>query len=67
MVAGTNLFSDFFDSFSDVFGGRSNTYRNQLRNLYADSVEQLKVTAFEIGANAIVGLHVDLDEVSGKG
>ncbi len=67
VVAGTNLFSDFFASFSDVFGGRSQSYQKQLSSLYNEAIEQLKANAHEIGANCIVGLHVDLDEISGKG
>jgi uncharacterized protein YbjQ (UPF0145 family) len=67
IVAGTNLFSDFFASFTDVFGGRSQTYQRQLSSLYAEAIERLKIAAYEIGANCIVGLKVDLDEISGKG
>ena len=67
IVAGTNLFSDFFASFSDVFGGRSRTYQKQLTSLYNEAIERLKVSAYEIGANCIVGLKIDLDEISGKG
>src|SRR5204862_5385939 len=62
-----NLFSDFLASFADVFGGRSQTYQKQLSSLYNESIERLKIAAFEIGANCIIGLHVDLDEISGKG
>jgi len=67
VVAGTNFFSDFFASFSDVFGGRSQTYQRQLSSIYAESIEILKRSAYELGANCIVGLRVDLDEISGKG
>lgn len=67
IVAGTNLFSDFFASFSDVFGGRSQTYQKQLTSLYNEAIERLRTTAYEIGANCIIGLHIDLDEISGKG
>ncbi len=67
IVAGTNLFSDFFASFSDVFGGRSQTYQKQLTSLYTEAIERLRTAAYEIGANCIIGLHVDLDEISGKG
>ena len=67
IVAGTNLFSDFFASFSDVFGGRSQTYQKQLTSLYNEAIERLRTAAYEIGANCIIGLHVDLDEISGKG
>jgi len=67
VVAGTNFFSDFFASFSDVFGGRSKTYQRQLSSIYSEAIEILKQSAIEIGANAVIGLKVDLDEISGKG
>ena len=66
IVAGTNLFSDFFASFSDVFGGRSNTYQKQLASLYNEATERIKFAAYEIGANYIVGLNIDMDEISRK-
>lgn len=66
VVAGTNFFSDLFASFSDVFGGRSQTYQRQLNDIYNEAIETLKKTAFELGANCIIGLKVDLDEISGK-
>ena len=67
IVAGTNFFSDVFASFSDVFGGRSKSYQNQLSSLYNEAIEKLKLEAYELGANCIIGLSVDLDEISGKG
>lgn len=67
VVAGTGFSSDFIASFTDVFGGRSKTYQNQLVSLYNEAIEQLKQTAMKIGANGIIGLHVDMDEISGKG
>lgn len=67
IVAGTNLFSDFFASFSDVFGGRSQTYQKQISSLYNEAIERLRISAYEIGANCIIGLNVDMDEISGKG
>lgn len=66
VVAGTNLFNDFFGGLSDVFGGRSKTYQKQLSSLYKEAINNLKNTAFDSGANAILGLKVDLDEISGK-
>jgi uncharacterized protein YbjQ (UPF0145 family) len=67
IVAGTNLFSDFLGSLTDVFGGRSNTYQKQLTSLYNEAIDQIKYTAYEIGANCVVGLSIDMDEISGKG
>ena len=67
IVAGTNLFSDIFASFSDVFGGRSSTYQRQISSLYEQAIDELRIKAFELGANGIIGLKVDMDEISGKG
>ncbi|MHA6697347.1 YbjQ family protein [Chryseobacterium sp. A321] len=67
VVAGTNFISDWMGSFSDFFGGRSNTYQKQLQSLYIEAIDRLKYAASEIGANCIVGLKIDMDEISGKG
>jgi len=67
IVAGTGFFSDFAASFSDVFGGRSQTYQRQLSAINNEVIESLKNKATRLGANVIVGLHIDHDEISGKG
>lgn len=67
IVAGTNLFSDFLGGLTDVFGGRSQSYQKQLTSLYSESIERIKIAAYELGANCIVGLSIDMDEISGKG
>lgn len=66
VVAGTNIFTDFAASLSDFFGGRSGAYQRQLSSIYDEAIERLKVAAFEIGANCVLGLKVDIDEISGK-
>lgn len=67
IVAGTNVFSDFAASFTDVFGGRSGTYQKQISSLYDEAIAKIKLAAFELGANCVVGLSIDMDEISGKG
>ncbi|KUJ59830.1 hypothetical protein AR687_20990 [Flavobacteriaceae bacterium CRH] len=67
IVAGTNLFSDFLGGITDVFGGRSNSYQKQLSSLYNEAIESIKYNAHEIGANCVIGLTIDMDEISGKG
>lgn len=67
LVAGTNLFSDIGAAFTDIFGGRSSNYQNQITQLYHNAIEELKMAASELGANCIVGLKVDMDEISGGG
>lgn len=65
-VAGTGFFSDFIASFSDIFGGHSGTYRNQMEDLARDVNKQLLSKARELGANAIIGLALDYDNISAK-
>lgn len=67
VVIGTNVFSDFGASITDFFGGQSETYQNKLHGIYKIAIEELKNKAKRIGANAIVGLKIDFDEISGKG
>lgn len=67
IVAGTNLFSDFLGGLTDVFGGRSNSYQKQLSSLYNEAIERIKYNAHEIGGNCVIGLNIDMDEISGKG
>lgn len=67
VVIGTNFFSDFSASFTDLFGGMSNTYQNKLQKIYDNAIFNLKEQASNLDANAIIGLKIDFDEVSGKG
>ena len=67
VVVGTNIFSDFVASFSDIFGGLSGTYRNQLQRLYSVAIDDIREKALKVRANGIIGLHIDFDEISGKG
>jgi uncharacterized protein YbjQ (UPF0145 family) len=67
VVAGTNLFSDFLGGLTDVFGGRSSSYQKQLSSLYNDAIERIKLQTHEIGGNCVIGLNIDMDEISGKG
>jgi uncharacterized protein YbjQ (UPF0145 family) len=67
VVLGTSIISDFFASLSDISGGRSNTYQNKLQDMYQIAIQQLKEEASKVSANCILGIKIDLDEISGKG
>lgn len=67
IVIGSNLFSDLFASFSDVFGGHSGTYQSKMDNMYQEAIKNLSYKARELGANAVVGIKINFDEVSGQG
>jgi uncharacterized protein YbjQ (UPF0145 family) len=66
-VYGLNLFSDFFTSLTDTFGGRSKTTQKALRDARRTCLDELKQEAGEIGANAIIAVDLDYSEFSGKG
>lgn len=67
IVIGSNLISDFMASFSDVFGGGSGTYRTKMDNMYKEMMQNLSFKAESLGANAIIGINIDFDEISGQG
>lgn len=66
IVIGTNIFSDFAASFTDFFGGRSDSYKRKLEIIYNEATKELKQKAISLGANAVIGFKVDFDEISGK-
>ena len=67
VVIGSNLISDFLASFSDVFGGGSGTYRTKMDNMYNEAIKSLSFKAKSLGANAVIGIKLDFDEISGQG
>lgn len=67
VVVGTNIFSDLAASLIDIFGGNSGSYQGKLQGIYKTAIFDLTKQANKLGANAIVGLHIDFDEISGGG
>lgn len=65
VVAGTNIFSDFAASFTDIFGGRSVSYQKQLQAINNEVLNNLKHKTERLGGNSIIGLHIDHDQISG--
>ncbi len=65
VVMGTNIFSDIAASFRDILGGRSASYKEQLEEAYEGVMEELVEKARQVGANALVGVKIDFDEISG--
>lgn len=67
MVIGTGLLTDFFSGLTDIFGGPSASYRNKIQEIEYEALSTLSAEAKQLGADAIVGLRVDHDEISGGG
>lgn len=66
LVLGTNIFSDLNASFTDFFGGRSNSYEKRLNNLFIEAKTNLIEQCNRLGGNAIIGFSVNYNELSGK-
>lgn len=64
-VMGTNIFRDFFASITDIVGGRSGAYEKELRKAKNLVLEELIDQAREMGADAIVGIDLDYESISG--
>lgn len=67
VVIGTNVFAEWSASWTDVWGGRSTAYERRLQLIKDNAVEILSEKASRLGANCILSLKVDMDEVTGKG
>lgn len=61
---GTGLLTEFSASFANFTGGSSSAIENKLENIKEDAIHQLKRKALDRKCNAIVGVHMDIDEIS---
>jgi uncharacterized protein YbjQ (UPF0145 family) len=66
VVQGAGLVSEFFAGFTDVFGGRSRAFQNQLDIAKDGVIELLREKVKRIGGNALIGFRIDFEEISGK-
>ncbi len=67
IVAGASIFSDLFAGVRDVVGGNSATYMSKLDDIKLQALGQLRKQADELACNAIIGVSIDVDEISGGG
>ena len=57
--AGVNLFKDIGAGLSNLFGGRSSSYEEELFEASQTAINEMCQRAKAMGANAVVGVHVD--------
>lgn len=67
VIVGVNLVKDFFASITDIFGGRSGTYENELIRAREEALKELQNRAALIGANAVVGIDIDYEVLGANG
>lgn len=66
-IIGANVFRDFFASIRDVVGGRSGSYEEVLREAKDTALREMQEQARLLGANAVIGVDLDYETVSGSG
>jgi uncharacterized protein YbjQ (UPF0145 family) len=64
---GMHIFKDLFASVRDIVGGRSKAVQNTMRDARRAALYELKKEAYEVGANAVVGVDLDYVELSSTG
>lgn len=64
---GMNLFRDFFAGMTDVVGGRSGSTQQVLRDARAKVLSELRLEAYRVGGDAVIGVDLDYSEFSGGG
>lgn len=63
-ILGANIFRDLFAGIRDIVGGRSASYEKELRKAKDIALEEMMEQARALGANAILGVDVDYQEIS---
>lgn len=66
VVSGVNFVKDFAASLSDMFGGRSSTYEDELVNARTRALAEMEVRAVQLGANAVVGVDIDYEVLGSR-
>ncbi len=61
VVSGVDFVRDIAASFSNVFGGRSNSYETELVEARQKALFEMEARAEELGANAVVGVDIDYE------
>ncbi len=65
LVVSRNMFSTMGSGFKSLVGGRLKGQIKLMQNYRAQLIQELTEKALSMGANAIVGLRIDVDDVQG--
>src|SRR5262245_9615723 len=66
-ILGANIFRDIFAGIRDIVGGRSAAYEQELRKAKDIAIREMSEQAAAVGANAIVGVDLDYENVGQSG
>jgi uncharacterized protein YbjQ (UPF0145 family) len=66
-ILGANIFRDIFAGIRDIVGGRSAAYEQELRKAKTIAVQEMIEQAQHLGANAVVGVDLDYENMGQSG
>ena len=61
VISGVDFVRDFTAGLTNIFGGRSGSYEDELKNARETALQELENRAAQAGANAVVGIGVDYE------
>lgn len=61
VIEGVNFIRDFAASIRNVVGGRSGSYEEELINARNNAMRELENRAYQLGADAVVGIDIDYE------
>lgn len=61
VISGVDFIRDMAASFSNFFGGRSGSYEQELVQARMNAIGEMKQRAYNMGANAVVGVDIDYE------
>lgn len=62
-ILGANIIRDFFASITDIVGGRSGAYEEELKKAREIAFKEMQEQAERLGATAVIGVDVDYETV----
>lgn len=61
VIAGVNFVRDFAAGLTNFFGGRSESYEDELIQARTSAIREMEQRAANMGANAVVGVKLDYE------
>jgi len=63
-ILGANVFRDLFAGITDIIGGRSGAYEQELGRARETAISEMEDRARDMGANAVVGVDLDYEVIN---
>ncbi len=63
-ILGANVFRDIFAGITDIIGGRSGAYEQELGKARRVALDEMEDRARAVGGNAVVGVDLDYEVIN---